>query len=120
LHSYYQRCPVRFPEWNEERIPDHLDVVKRLTAVLFYLGQQFLHNFDVSTLNQLSSSYCQRVDIDEQTAWQCTWRIYDERSFLAPSWRETHLREAAEKEKELIESLLSRYGSDVSSQKGIQ
>jgi len=112
LQSYHQQRPLWFSEWNENRIPDYLDVVKRLTAILFYVGQEFLHDFDVSTLNELSRSYCQRVDIEETAAWECTWRVYDERSFFQPGWRETHPKEAAEQERHLIRCTLSRYGYD--------
>lgn len=112
LQAHLQQHPYWFPERNEHRIPDYLDVVKRLTAILFYVGQEFLHDLNVSTFNELSSRYCQRVNIEETVAWECTWRVYDERSFSQPGWREAYPKEATEQERHLIHCILSRYGYD--------
>jgi hypothetical protein len=115
LQSYHQQRSLWFPEWNEERIPDYVDVVKRLTAILFYVGQDFLRNFNVNTLNDLSNMYCNKVNVEEVVAWECTWRVYDERSFSQPGWREAHTQEAAERERYLIHYMLSRYGHNMNS-----
>lgn len=117
LQSYHQQRSLWFPEWNECRTPDYLDVVKRLTAILFYVGQEVLHDLNVSTFNDLSRMYCQRVNIEEAVAWECTWRVYDERSFFQPGWREAHPQEAAEQERHLIHRTLSRYGYNTTGRK---
>ncbi len=117
LQSYHQQRSLWFPEWNEDRTPDYLDVVKRLTAILFYVGQDFLRNLNVTTFNDLSCMHCKRVNIEEEVAWECTWRVYDERSFSQLGQREAHPQEAAEQERHLIQCTLSRYRDKTPGQK---
>jgi len=107
LRAYQEQYLYSYGE-EQPHIPPFVEVVDRLCAILYYVGQDFLHHLSVETLNELSTNYCKRISLSEEVAWECTWRKYEDRSYHPLEWRSQHLELAVENERVLLQNTLDR------------